>query len=66
IQAGGINFDVDVSRTFKPPFKLSGVLSGSSRVSAGWRSPLEVKVELVGDFTTLNDVNIVGISIQKQ
>jgi hypothetical protein len=66
IQAGGINFDVDVSRTVKPPFKLSGVLSGSIKVSAGWRSPLEVKVELVGDYTTLNDVNIVGISIQKQ
>jgi hypothetical protein len=66
IQAGGINFDVDASRMFKAPFGLSGVLSGSSKVSAGWRSPLELKVELVGHFATLNDVNIVGISIQKQ
>lgn len=68
IQAGGVrfNFDIDVSRMFKSPFKLSGALSGSSKVDAGWKSPLEVTVELAGDFPTLNDVNVIGISLYKQ
>jgi hypothetical protein len=47
-------------------FKLSLVLSGNSKVNADWKSPLAVAVELAGDTTTLNDVNIVGISVHRQ
>jgi hypothetical protein len=68
IQAGAVrfNFDVDVSSIYKTPFKLSWVLSGNSKVNADWKSPLAVAVELAGDTTTLNDVNIIGISVHRQ
>jgi hypothetical protein len=55
----------DVSSIYKT-FKLSWVLSGNSKVNAVWKSPLAVAVELAGDTTTLNDVNIVGISVHRQ
>jgi hypothetical protein len=68
IQAGAVRFnlDVDVSSIYKTPFKLSWVLSGNSKVNADWKSPLAVTVELAGDTTTLNDVNIIGISVHRQ
>lgn len=68
IQAGAVrfNFDVYVSSIYKTPFKLSWFLSGNSKVNAGWKSPLEVVVELVGDTITLNDGNIIGISVHNQ
>ena len=47
-------------------FKLSWILSGNSKVNADWKSPLAVAVELAGDTTTLNDVNIIGISVHRQ
>ena len=68
IQAGAVrfNFDVYVSSIYKTPSKLSWFLSGNSKVNAGWKSPLEVVVELVGDTITLNDGNIIGISVHNQ
>ena len=68
IQAGAVrfNFDVYFSSIYKTPFMLSWLLSGNSKVNSGWKSPLTVVVELVGDTITLNDVNIIGISVHNQ
>jgi hypothetical protein len=68
IQAGAVrfNFDVYFSSIYKTPFKLSWLLSSNSEVNDGWKSPLEVVVELVGDTITLNDTNIIGISVHNQ
>lgn len=68
IRAGAVrfNFDAYFSWIYKTPFKISWLLSGNSKVKAEWKSPLAVAVELVGDTITLNDVNIIGVSVHNQ
>jgi hypothetical protein len=69
IRAGAVRFNSDAyfSWIYKTSFKLSWLLSGNSKVNAGWKSPLAVVVELVGDTITLNDVSIIiGISVHNQ
>ena len=68
IQAGAVRFIFDVyfSSIYKTPFKLPWLLSGNSKVNGGWKSPLAVEVELVGETITLNDVDIIGISVHNQ
>jgi hypothetical protein len=68
IQAGAIRFSFDIDYApllFKITYKPPRVLSGSSKVNTEWKSPLEAVVKLTGDNTTLNDANIIGISVHQ-
>jgi len=59
------NFVKD-SKSSKTPFNLTPLLSGSKQLNANWKSPTTVTVDLLGDATTLDEANLIGISVHKQ